>query len=171
MNLKSTFMLVLLSLFTMNCNAQNVPQSVKDAFKAKFPEAKEVEWGKESDTEYEAEFELGDVDYSANFDINGKWLETEKEIAKNDLPDGVLASLARDFWYADIHEVAEITSVDGVLYEVEIGMGDEDGDEEHGSANHEEDDEDEEREHSERIELIFDATGKLVKSYGLEERD
>lgn len=171
MSLKSTLVLAVLSLLTLNCNAQNVPKSVKDAFKAKFPEAKDVEWGKESDTEYEAEFEIGEVDYSANFDMNGKWLETEKEIAKNDLSDGVLASLARDFWDSDIHEVAEITSADGILYEVELRVDEEDDDEEHISANYEEEDDDEEENHSEKIELIYDATGKLVKSYGLEKRD
>ena len=56
---------MLLSLFLVHsCNKstskETAPEKVITAFTKQFPEAKEVEWSKENDEEWEAEFELND---------------------------------------------------------------------------------------------------------------
>lgn len=59
---------------------------VKESFGKRFPDAKEVKWSKENATEFEAEFETGEMEQSVNFDQSGKWLVTETEIKSSELP-------------------------------------------------------------------------------------
>jgi uncharacterized membrane protein YkoI len=98
-----------------------VPNAVKAAFKAKFPGAEEVEWGMESEKEYEAEFELNEVEMSANFDPTGKWLETETKLSEKKLPALVVATVKKEFPDYDV-EKAEKLEKDGepVVYEIKI---------------------------------------------------
>lgn len=179
---------LLLLFLSVSCTAQSVPNKVKTTFSKKFPTAKSVEWGKESEDEYEAEFEMGSVSYSANFNVDGAWMETEKDITMNDLPDAVLVTLARDFWGSDIVEIALVTNSEGNLYEVAIRKENDEG---YGEENENEDREDyeandreEEHERGEEmdeeegdehgvIDLIFTESGKLVKKAdsGSEEED
>ena len=63
----------------------DIPDVVIKAFEAKFPDAQDVEWEKE-DNGYEAEYEVGGVEYEAEFDNAVNWVDTEKEIKVSDLP-------------------------------------------------------------------------------------
>ena len=74
-----------------------VPAAVASAFESRFPRAADVEWGKESDTEFEAEFTLNGKSMSANFDTSGKWLETESKVTEEELPAAVRGTLKSDF--------------------------------------------------------------------------
>src|SRR5436190_19416334 len=75
----------------------DVPAAVKAAFRKNFPNAKKVEWSKESAGAYEAEFKNGRMEQSSNFDATGKWLVTETEIKKSELPAAVQASIKKEF--------------------------------------------------------------------------
>ena len=98
-----------------------VPEAVKQAFAKNFPKAKEVKWSKEGTSEFEAEFEIAEVEQSANFDKTGKWLETETEIKKSELPQAVQASIAKDFAGFKLDEPEKVESPgNALLYEMEL---------------------------------------------------
>ncbi len=101
----------------------DVPQAVKASFTKSFPNAKGVEWSKESESEFEAEFKSGSVEQSANFDAMGKWLVTETEIKKSDLPAGVQAAIKKEFAGFKIEEAEKVEKAEGVTYEVELEKG------------------------------------------------
>ena len=177
-------LLILLFSSTISCG-QNVPGKVKEAFNKKFPNAASVEWGKESDTEFEAEFTMNGKDYSANFNTDGTWMETEMEIEMEDLPDPVLASFARDYWGADIEEIASLMNSEGTFFEIAIQKnneeeyGEENEEEEHEGYEENEEDEDHERgeemeeddEEHDVIDLVFTESGQLVKKSGSSEEN
>lgn len=77
--------------------ADKVPANVRDAFQKKFPGADKVEWKLKTDKNYEAEFQLKDVEVAAKFDDKGKWLETETGIEQSALPKAVLAAIAKEY--------------------------------------------------------------------------
>lgn len=124
-----------------------VPQAVKDAFMKKFPTAKKVDWEKESEAEWEAEFKMGKMEYSANFLQNGTWKETEHEIEISDIPANVMASLKSNFPGYDLEESEISETATGMVYEFTIEIGEEE------------------------LEVAIDTTGKVVKKEKLEEED
>ena len=70
--MKTASVLCLVILMSRFASAQKlkeseVPEAVKKAFNQKFSGAKEVKWSKESATEFEAEFEVGEQEQSATF--------------------------------------------------------------------------------------------------------
>jgi uncharacterized membrane protein YkoI len=115
------------------------PEKVQTAFKAKFPMAEKVKWDKENEAEWEAEFELDEKEYSANFKTDGTWLETEHEISKAEVPAAVSAALKKDFAAYEIEEMEVSETTKGSFYEFELEKG------------------------KEKMEVAFDKTGKLVK--------
>lgn len=113
----------------------DVPSAVKDAFKKAHSDAKEVKWEMEG-ANFEAEFEIGEVDQSAVYDTSGKLIETEVEIKVEELPAGVRDYISKNYKDAKIKEATKITDAKGtVTYEAEIKDRD----------------------------LIFDSNGKFIK--------
>lgn len=104
-------------------NEEIVPKKVEEAFLKQFPNGDKVEWSKESDTEWEVDFKLEDVKYSAVFEQNGNWIETEHEIKAKQLPDLVKMTMEQHFSAYEI-ESAEIAEKEhGTFYELEIEKG------------------------------------------------
>ena len=94
----------------------------------------------EDKTDYEADFKLSGVKYSATYSATGKWMETEHKIKAEALPDPVKKAIAAS--YAD-HKMgsAEMAETpEGTMYEVDLENG----------------------EHE--MEVVFNADGKVVKS-------
>lgn len=128
---------MLLSLFALvlcaTAFSANPPEAVLAAFTQKFPNAQDVDWSKEKNGEWEAEFELpgSNDEISAVFSSDGRWLETETEIAFSALPAPIQAALQGK----KVKEAARIEKADGsTVYEAEVR----------------------------RKELIFDASGKML---------
>jgi len=118
---------------------EETPAAAKTAFAAKFPTAQKVKWSIEKPGEYEVEFTANKVESSALFDAAGKLLETEFEIKEGDLPQAVKATIAKDFAGYKLDEIEKSTDAKGVAaYEMEAAKG------------------------KVKLELCFDATGKLV---------
>ena len=104
--------------FTACGQKKNVPAKVKTAFSQKFPNATKVEWGRENAKEWEAEFKMDGKNYSANYDNNGNWMETEYRVSENELPSAVKSTLSSKYASSKIL-VAEISETkDGKVYEV-----------------------------------------------------
>ena len=118
---------------------EDTPAAAKSAFAAKYPTAQKVKWSVEKPGEFEVEFTLNKVESSALFDAAGKFLESEAEIKEADLPQAVKATIAKDFVGYKLDEIEIATDEKGVAtYEMEAAKG------------------------KEKLELSFDANGKLL---------
>lgn len=99
------------------CAQKTPPAAVVAAFQQKFPNVKDLDWGKEKNGDWEAEFEQSEVDMSANFSAAGQWLETETEIKVAELPAPVQTALKGK----KVKEAAKILRADGsTVYEAEV---------------------------------------------------
>ncbi|HLZ16573.1 MAG TPA: PepSY-like domain-containing protein [Cyclobacteriaceae bacterium] len=127
--MKTTTLFCLIILASGFANGQKlreseVPQAVRKAFAEKFKSVKEVKWSKEGTTEFEAEFDAGKQEKSANFDNTGKWLVTESEIKAAELPQPVQATITREFAGYKIEEAEKAESSDkGSFFEVALTSG------------------------------------------------
>jgi hypothetical protein len=135
---------LLLSLFLVpSCDKtqkkEKAPEKVIAAFTKQFPNAKEVEWSKENDEEWEAEFELNETDYSANYGLNGEWKSTEYEISETDVPAEIRTILDENFTDFEIEDIEVVETASGKAYEFAIEQG------------------------ADEFEVLIDAQGKLTK--------
>ncbi len=121
---KSVFIIAVLAISIVAC-AQTPPKSVSDNFNSKFSGATKVKWEQEEENEWEAEFKMNGEEMSASFDNAGKWLETEKELKKNELPATVLDAVNTEYAGYKIEEAAEIEKPDFKGYEFGIEKGEE----------------------------------------------
>lgn len=106
--------------FTACAQKTNVPENVNKAFSQKFPDAKSVKWDKENDTEWEAEFKLKGIDYSANYSTDGVWKETEHKIETSAIPAPVKQTLDNEFAGYKIEESEISETAEGSVYEFEL---------------------------------------------------
>ena len=107
--------------YSQKIDESRIPDTVKNSFYCKFPNAGSVKWGKESKSVYEAEFKLNDTDMSANFSEEGEWLETETEIQVTSLPQAVTDAVNRDYKDARITGASRIERPDNkIIYEADI---------------------------------------------------
>ncbi|HNW74407.1 MAG: PepSY-like domain-containing protein [Bacteroidales bacterium] len=104
--------------------AGNPPAAVKNAFEKKFPGATSVSWGKENAQEWEAEFTLNGKKISANFQVDGTWVETEEPINKEELPKAVLSVIEKQYPGWAIMETDKTeTAKNGTIYEADLKNG------------------------------------------------
>ena len=106
-----------------------VPADVTSAFHAKYPQAIKPDWEVKNQNEYEAEFKMNNVEYYAQFDGAGHWIETETKVKFSELPSSIQAALCRDF--ADYKKSAARkieSAVNGNCFEAEVKKGKEEYD-------------------------------------------
>lgn len=116
-----------------------VPVAVKTAFAAKYPGVQKVKWSLEKSDEFEAEYKVRGVEASSLFAIDGSFLGCEVEIKRSELPQAVQDAL-KDFAAYKLDEIEKATDSNNIVtYEMEATKG------------------------KEKLEIAFDATGKLVK--------
>ncbi|GBF21574.1 hypothetical protein C21_03760 [Arenibacter sp. NBRC 103722] len=102
---------------------KDVPIRVKEAFAKKFPNIKKVKWEKESNSEWEGEFKIKGMEYSANFLEDGTWKETEHEIKRNAIPSNIKTILDTEFSGYKIEEAEISETQSGSVYEFELEKG------------------------------------------------
>ncbi len=141
---KINLLMILLMMVGIVACAQkaNAPEKIKTTFATMFPKVNSVEWSKESENEWEAEFTMNGIEMSANFDADGNWMETEKELEKDQLPESVNAALQSNFGGYKIVEASWLETNDMKGYEVLLKNG------------------------REKFEVIFDPEGKIIKEEG-----
>jgi hypothetical protein len=114
--------LIMVSLvtFAQKTKEQNVPQVIKNTLLQKFPKATEIKWDKEGKN-FEASFDLNNVDNSVVFNQDGKIVETEIEIKVSQLPKNAIQYLNDHYKNQKVKEVAKIVTEKGsLIYEAEI---------------------------------------------------
>ncbi len=119
---KSIFIIAVLTISIAAC-AQTPPKLVADAFNSRFQGANKVKWDQEEENEWEAEFKMNGEEMSASFDLVGKWLETESEIKKSDLPVTVLSTLNIEFEGWKIEGIEKLESPEFTGYELSVEEG------------------------------------------------
>ena len=140
-------MALVVGVSAANQKDEKIPAAAKSGFAAKFPTAQKVKWGVEKPGEFEAEFILNGVETSALVDAKGTLLETEVEIKESELPQPVKATLAKDFAGYKLDEIEKATDAKGVAsFEMEAAKG------------------------KDKLEISFDANGKLLGKGPLKEQ-
>lgn len=136
----------MMSLTVLNISAQKisgakVPAAVKVSFEKKYPGIN-GKWEMEKGN-YEVNFVQDKHNMSALIDRAGNILETEMEIAVNDLPAAALAYVSDHYKGKKITEAAKIIHADGTVnYEAEAG-----------------------------VDIIFDSTGKFIQEEKAEKNE
>lgn len=120
--LKSISLLILCLIIVSCAQKGDVSKNAQQAFDQRFPNAKKVSWDKENSQEWEAEFKMNGKEYSANFNNDGDWLETESEIDESEVPSEVMASVKGKYPSIKIDEVNKIERKDGISYEFEVKL-------------------------------------------------
>lgn len=116
----------LILIFMLACTSQTgVPKNIKTSFEQKFPNAEEVKWDQENETEWEAEFTMHGKAYSANYSTDGSWMETEYEIEISDIPFAVMQTLDMEFIGFDIEEAEMYETAEGMAYEFTLEKAEE----------------------------------------------
>lgn len=123
----TAFVILLLtsaSLISIADDADEVPEKIKAAFSAMFPDVKEVKWEIEEEDgimEFEAEFEDGNgLEGEIEYDADGNLIELEKEIMPEELPVDVAFYLAANYKGFEIEEAVKIINRENEFYEIEF---------------------------------------------------
>jgi len=122
-----TTLLAFLLVFADHASAQlrKIPAAVTDAFSAKYPDAKEVEW-KDKLTNFTAGFNSDNKALLASFNSKGEWQSTEQEVEESELPSAIRDGFGKSK-YADWN-IAKVVKIelpkDEVQYRLEIASGD-----------------------------------------------
>ena len=104
--------------------AQDGKEVAKAAFKKQYPEAEDVEWGKDDNDYYEASFKLAGKKYRADYSQQGEWIETESSIKFGDLPEAVKKTIRERYNKDDITEIEKVEHASrGLFYDVEFKRG------------------------------------------------
>lgn len=122
--MKHITLVLLVTLYSFNCqntvNAQ-APDAVKETFQNMYPGENDPDWEKDSNGNYESHFKIDGVKYRADYSPDGKWIETETSIDKEDLPKAIKEVIKSK--YSD-EEITEIEKVEhhskGLFYDVEF---------------------------------------------------
>ncbi|MGV3613246.1 MAG: PepSY-like domain-containing protein [Fluviicola sp.] len=101
-----------------------IPATVQEAFKKQFPTITDVDWEQEG-SNYEAEFENGEIETSVVINTSGVILETETEMETSALPKAVLDYIELNYKGQKVKEAAKIVLNDGTVnYEAEVNKKD-----------------------------------------------
>jgi hypothetical protein len=112
------------AIISSSSMAGTPPVAVQKSFEQKFPKATNVKWGMENKKEWEAEFTSDGNKSSANFSIEGKWIETEMVIPVTSLPPAVADAIQKSYPGWKITEADKTdTAKNGLIYEADIKSG------------------------------------------------
>lgn len=100
-------------------SASDVPKSVMNTFNSTFPNANDVEWEKKG-KEYEADFEVQNIDYSARFSSNGKLIMQKQDVLELDIPEAIGTAIQKDYEGYHIDDVERIEMDGKEYFQVEL---------------------------------------------------
>ena len=133
--------------YAQKISEDKVPAMVVTNFKKQFAKASKPQWEME-EADFEVNFKNNGVEYSAKYDKQGNWLETEQEIKNTELPAAVKNAIEKEFPKAEIEESEKVSYPNQAsVYELEI---------EHGKQ---------------KFEVQFSAEGKLLKKEEMKKKE
>ena len=116
----------ILALGIMGCSimekdipASKVPVAVKDAFTNEYTNAVDVEWEKKKGN-YEADFEIENIDHSAVFNKEGQLLKAKIDIEESALPAAITQKISEEYPDHIIDDSDKIETEGKTLYQVEL---------------------------------------------------
>src|SRR5690606_31729358 len=83
------------------------------------PQATEVEW-ETNQNNFEADFEVANVDYSAIIDTAGNIVMQKQDITTEELPEAVTATIGREFKDNEVSDAEKVEKNGEIYYQVEI---------------------------------------------------
>lgn len=107
------------SLIDNDIPASKVPSVVKNAFAKEFSNPLDVEWEKKKKN-YEVDFEMEEVDYSARFNPDGQLLMYKQDIGSADLPTAVTGRIAEEFPDRTFDDAEKVVKGSSTYYQVEL---------------------------------------------------
>ncbi len=123
------FLFAAFETFTINAqkiSSDNLPQEVITAFKAKFSIAEKTNWEMDYDN-YQANFSVGKSDFSAKFDKEGKWIETDTYLKPSELPKEIKDALAQKYGEVlsayKIDDAMKVEKEKETIYSMEVKRG------------------------------------------------
>lgn len=136
--------------FSQKVATENIPAPVLTTFKAMFSIAEKTSWELQYEN-YEADFKVGKTEFSAVFDKDGKWLETQTYMKPSELPKPVKDMLIKEFGELSGYKIEEAEKIEtfdkGIQYELKIEKGEID------------------------YEMTFSEAGALIRKEELKEKD
>src|SRR5680860_1214656 len=103
-------------------NPKDVPTDLKTAFEQSYPNATDVEWEMEGDSdkvECEIDREDGEIWYAAD----GKTAKTEREITEKDLPRNIRSAISDRYAGYKVDSIEMTEEGGSATYEVELEKG------------------------------------------------
>lgn len=111
---------IVVSICILACERAKVPQKIQESFTAKVPVAADIVWTIEGDI-YQVDYMLSSKHTTAYYDEQGQWLETETELAVDELPHNVLQTLQTKMGEYTILDIELVETREGeLLYEVDL---------------------------------------------------
>ena len=102
-------------------NSSKTPEAVKKTFQAKYPGENDPDWDVDSNGNYESHFKIDGIKYRADFLPDGKWIETETSIDKDELPSAVKEAIKKLYPDEEITEIEKVMHHSkGTFYDVEF---------------------------------------------------
>ncbi len=122
--MKTTLLLSLTLLFSLNTFSQDipssqVPQAVLKSFSKYFPATSKVEWEKKGN-QFEAEFDVKRADHKALFDANGQLAVYKRDINAGQLPQAVKQAIKDQYHNYKIDGVERVARNGHLYYQVEL---------------------------------------------------
>lgn len=114
--------ILLIILFILNFAINSViaqPIAVKKGLSKKYPNAVNVKWTKDQDY-WKAEFTLGGRKTTAEFDLEGQWINAQQEIDLEEIGvEEVKDAITKDFAKCKILKILIINNGTGTWYKVD----------------------------------------------------
>ncbi len=102
-------------------NTSGTPAAVLAAFAAKYPNETSPEWQRDRNDSYEAHFKQDGEKLRADFTATGTWIETERSVKWDDLPEAVQDAIKAEYKKDDIVELEYTDNAErGKFYDVEL---------------------------------------------------
>ncbi len=128
MKLNITILMVCLSISLLSCthtvNAQDdVPEAVETTFKAMYPDENDPDWEMDAHGNWEARIRIKGIRNRVDYRPDGRWVETEISIDKEELPKVIkdIINASKELKDMKITEVEKVDSATkGKFYDVEF---------------------------------------------------